>query len=454
MRSFFAVFAALMSFGFAGSAFAADPSQIARSAVESGETAETVRLVVSPAVENLESKIVCSPDSIRVRFQGIKPAVDDIDDLSVPHDGPMRKVRVVPRGANNSVVQIFARGRQMDACYRTTVMVVDDEVVISMALNDREKTRRNRILEARAAKTAARRQIEEAVKNAPQAPEISEKVAAAAVEPRPEEAREDRAEEGAQAKNGLAEILEIAKRKEPAEEAPAQGATAKADAEDEEKKIDGAMLGLAGVTGGGDDSDGLRYLAGIGFALLVAGIAWYIKRRRGGIRGDIDSIDILSQKRLSAHQSLIVAQVHGHKFLLAVGDKTVTNLGMLPEEQPVVNATVPMYREPVYAAPPRPQAPIPRHEVPRAPEPMPRPAPQAQARQSTRSFEELISEEIYGRTEPGIPIPRTAPPQPAVPTETRGFGEATPSNVAGLINMARMRANFNGSARNAPTAEA
>ncbi len=388
---------------------AAPVPTITAAVVEETPTAHLIRLVVYPPQDELQSKMICGHDSIRIRLPDIRAKSRKVDYIPVVKGGPLKFVRIVPRSGNGSVVQLFTRGRALAACARTTTMQRGGEIVISMSLTqtvqppDRTEAAAP-VATAKWSKGSAPAGRTDALatgkRDAPIAPVKSDSAA-----PVDEETKETPAKSG---------FLNLASNKKTAAD-PSNG---KAVAE-------------PGV---------MQYAWGFLFAGVVAAAAFWVKRRKqkkismGG-----ESIEILSSKRLGAHQRLLLAKVQGTKFLLAVGDKTVTTLGQVPEhgDQPVVPADE--FQEAAVPADPL-------------------PANQFQT-ELERSLTQAVARAKAAAPPPTAP-PVAAPPVAAPPTAApkidtlKQSNAAVPSNVSGLIAMARMRADLKQSRQYETTAEA
>ncbi len=293
--------------------WATDKSMISGMVVENMPSADVVRFVVSPAMANYESRIVCGDDSIRVRFPDVGFDDMEIRYLDTPRGSTLKTVRVVPQVGKKSVLQIHPRGAVLDACDRTSVMSLNGNIMISVALTPSQKHRRKAMFRAREeTKEAVAEKIEQeaasvgadetgksAKKDTPHAPATSGKQMANGSSPDGNETVAGRKKD-----NSLAGTIF-----------------------DKSRKSEPVLQTSEELT-----SQNMKYGAGLLFAALIGFAAWYMKKKRSRFNLDEDNIDILSRKRLSTHQTLMVAKVNGSRFLLAVGDKAVTSLGMIPIE--------------------------------------------------------------------------------------------------------------------------
>jgi flagellar biogenesis protein FliO len=293
--------------------WAAGKSMISGMVVENMPSADVVRFVVSPVIANYESRIVCGDDSIRVRFPDVGLDDMEIRYLDTPRGSTLKTVRVVPQVGKKSVLQIHPRGAVLDACDRTSVMSLNGNIVISVALTPSQKHRRKAMFRAREeTKEAVAEKIEQeeasvgadetgkpGKKDTPHAPATSGKQMANGSSPDGNETLAGRKKDSSLAGT----IFDKSRKPEPVLQTSEE------------------------LT-----SQNMKYGAGLLFAALIGFAAWYMKKKRSRFNLDEDSIDILSSKRLSTHQTLMVAKVNGSRFLLAVGDKAVTSLGMIPIE--------------------------------------------------------------------------------------------------------------------------
>jgi flagellar biogenesis protein FliO len=398
----------------------AERATVVAAGVEAAANAEVIRLVVSPSPKSFDPEIVCGGDSIRIRIDSVAARGEDVEEIDVPTGGPMRRVRIAPRTGGGAVVQIYTVGSPYPACERTTAIQLGGEVVVSMALTAEDQKRlaqRRAEVERASALAAETIRAVEALRAADEkAPVIDEKAPAA--------------EEALVTETAVAKI-EPARREPPAPKAPEVKRPA-----DPKAPAGAAALGLGlkdkarplPVTSGDGGPSGVRYALGFLFAAGIGALAWWTKRRKRRKADALtDDIDIVSSRRLSAHQQLIVAQVQGTKFLLAVSDKAVTNLGAVPEARAFAGrfAQADVAAQDGVLTPPRSSLELSREEV----------------RPSDRGFDR----ELESALDRGAPASAPAP-------SYSGSAEAQ-SNVAGLISMARMRATMRDS-RRGPVAEA
>ncbi|MCP4606246.1 MAG: flagellar biosynthetic protein FliO [Proteobacteria bacterium] len=277
---------------------------VAAAAVESTELAEIVRLVVSPPLDNLSYKIVCGEESIRVRLNGVASRRKRAESLPVPKQGPMKKVRIASRGSAGSVVQIFPWFQPLDACSRTTLVTLGGEIIISFALSSMEIARQEKILKSSNKAVTRERDVSPALYN---------RSANEAGQPQLSDKDKKR---------------KATKKATKKETAPLFPLTASKKSKGQSKASNSGQLGLSDTD---IESDAVRFMAGFGFAAIVAGLALYLKRRKQGMAVSGDTIEILSSKRLGARQQLVLASVQDTKFLLAIGEKSVSTLGIVPD---------------------------------------------------------------------------------------------------------------------------
>jgi len=363
--------------------------EIAAAVIENEQTAQVVKLVVSPKPSGNTSKVICAADSIRVRIKGVAARDEKITELVVPKDGPLRRARIVPKIGGNSVVQLFTKGRTLSVCSRTSVLDVNGDMIISVALthDEQEKTSAN---------TATTK--EEILAN-----QGNEKSKSETIAKKVEKETLGDDEEKSQLKK---------EKKKKKAGTPLFG----------KKSEDGQSQTISEED---TDSQMIRYAAGFLLAALVAGAAWHLRKKKKAAGNLEDTIDILTSKRLSAHQQLIVASVHGHKFLLAVGDKSVSSLGAIPGENS--NPIAPAAKEPVVAS----------NTQPGIDDLLKKLTSNVAATNQGAGFEKELRNAVENRNEEiGRPDSLYAKVAKA-PKENV-------SNVEGLINMARMRASANG----------
>jgi len=379
-------FVSIWVLGAACTAFAAEKPSILAGVVEHTGSAEVVRLVVSPAVQSIEEKIVCAEGMIRVRLDGITNRGQEIQELRVPSGGPIRRVRIVERNPSNSVVQLYPRHNPQGTCSRTTVAAFGKEIVISTTFTASEAARLNPRPLDKAAAPSAKRGADRAAGNEDAAPAIAP---AGASNPSNGTAPE-KEEEG----------LVFKKRDNAADNAtsPAMGTSA----------LDTPKLAF-----------------GFGFAALAAGLALYLKKKKKFSAPDLDSIDILSTRRLGARQQLVLVSVQGVRFLLAVAEKSVTSLGVVSEDDGGMRR-------------------------------LPAPTPETPQMSVESTLETLIGEASRRAVRNEVPPSKAAAPvtfdselRRALDHTALGADKPAPqarfdsaSNAAGLVALARMRANL------------
>lgn len=346
-------------------------------AVELNDTAEIVRVAVTPEARRVEPRVVCDAELVRVRLDGVAARGKDVEEVDVPARGPIRHARVVPRTGGDSVVQLSVGRRTAGVCSRVGALNIGGQIVISLALAPADLARMKELSKPEPEPVAAV-PVKEAAAPLP----------VPAKEPAPVASPARVPHVGKAGQGGAAEAMPRLARSA----APATGQRS------------------------GDDTFLLRLFGGFAFVALCAAVAYVLKRR--GARSIVagESIEILSTKRLGAHQQLVLASVQGVKFLLAVSDKTVSTLG-------TVGA-----REDQEPAKPRPS----RRPGGRAPQ----------------------HEEAGGELVPDSPFARELENQVGATLSAAAAQRAgsNPSNVDGLIAMARMRAGYK--TRSVPPAEA
>ena len=382
-------------------------SEIAAASVEHTATAEVLRLAVTPAPVKFEEKIVCGEGLIRVRLPGVVNGGREIQELFVPNGGPIRRARVIETNPFNTVIQLFPRRNPMGTCARTTAAAVGGEIVISTAYTGEE-----------AARLAAKREKKAA---APVA------VAAPPVKP----------------------ATEPAIKEKKAAEKPAAAKADKAAAEDDSLvfKKDAAPLAKEGDKEAGFaapiDTPKMAFV--FGFAATLAGIALFLKRKKKGAIGKMDQIDILSTQRIGARQQLMLVSVHDVKFLLAISDKTISSLGIVPDE---MSAT----REQPSRVEETPRMSVESTIQSLIGEASRRAAKQEIPREPEERFTGFDSELRRALDHTRISTERTAPVATAAAPSGSRYDSA--SNAAGLVALARMRSNLKKTTGKSPVFEA
>ncbi len=263
--------------------------------VEDTAKAENIRLAVSPTIDesHFKSKVVCAEGMVRVRLEGVANRGQELQHLSVPENGLFESVRIVEKNPSTSVVQMIPRRNPEGTCARTAVTIAGSELIISTLFTEAEAER------IRAAKERDRL-IKE------QAQAAAAKKTAASPQPVPDASKEpvEKEKSAAQADDSLV----FKKKAEPSNN---------------------------GVTPRGNTSvlSDPKMLVGFGFAAVIAGLALYMKRKKPILNIDVDKINILSTQRLGLKQQLVLVSVQGTKFLLAVSDKNVTSLGKMSGDE-------------------------------------------------------------------------------------------------------------------------
>ncbi len=276
-----------------------DRPTIAAAVVESMPSAEVVRLVVSPPMMDLSHKIICGDESIRIRLGGVASRRRNIENLSVPEHGPMKRVRIVPRGSAGSVVQIYPRRRALATCSRTTLISMGGEIVISTALSQLDKTIKERLV------ASENQTIQERAETA-----------------------------GDEEKHNISEKQPTPSDQKSAKKAAAKpvGLFAKKKSKSSPKNEPADNDAPIGAADSEFEMNAVRLLTAFGFVAVITGLAMYVKRRKRRVGEGGDTIEIISSKRLGARQQLVLASVQDTKFLLAVGEKSVSTLGVVPDE--------------------------------------------------------------------------------------------------------------------------
>ncbi|MBN2529693.1 MAG: flagellar biosynthetic protein FliO [Deltaproteobacteria bacterium] len=398
----------------------AGTSRIAAAIVENMPSTDVVRFVVSPPMAHYDSKIVCSSDSIRIRFFGLALHNREVSELDIPSGSTLKKVRVVQRGPDNSVLQIHPTGKTLDACDRLSVMSLEGNLIVSMVLTDGQKRRRMALLQQKAALGLAS-----------VAPD-SKSDAEDAINPAPAIIKDNGKIDGNASSDVTAEHQFSKKEKD--------------------NKLAGTIFDKSRSaappmqTIEQTNSQTMKYAGGLLFAAILGFVAWFMKKKKTRRHIVEDNIDILSSKKLGMHQTLMVARVNGSRFLLAVGDKTVTSLGLIPSESGAesiesglraeINNAVKdsLAREPKISA-------TPYSEV-RDEKAAPAKRDDTGTSNFSYEFQQAIDKIVRERDTPKEKSKRrTEARQQISPSQlTNAFSASEPpSNVSGLISMARMR---------------
>ena len=292
----------------------ASKSKIAGAVVENMASTDVVRFAVSPVQKTYDYKVVCGDDSIRVRLNDIGAESKDIMHLDTPRGSTLRKVRLVPQLQNRSVLQIHPRGAVLEACARTSVISLDGNLVVSIALTDSQKTRRTKLLNAH-------NETREALKNDP------EPIVGKTADSRSDKSSNTEVTGGTKkSDNGVASPVTVSQ------------TALKANDNTDRKSVVGTIFDKSKESDSSLKSDEevqaqtMKYAGALLFAAILGFFAWYTKKKRNRFQIDEDNIDILSRKRVGTHQTLMVARVNGSRFLLAVGDKSVASLGLIPTD--------------------------------------------------------------------------------------------------------------------------
>jgi LPXTG-motif cell wall-anchored protein len=268
---------------------ASSTPSIAAAAVESNASADLVRLVVSPAGASVQHKLICGEGMMRIRLNGVATRKEDPQSLLIPEGARFRHVRLVERNDHTSVVQIVPKNGLMSACGRTSVVALAGEIIISTA--------------------------------ALESNEPEEKAAA------PAETREQKASAGDNApeKKAPAATTDQAEKEAATPASPASKAKLQLRGGDDKK----TKPLFSEASSAPLDTPKIALI--FGFAAMIAGAALYMRRRKKNPIEDMGRIEILSTKRLGLKQQLMLVSVQGTKFLLAVGEKSVSRLGTLQE---------------------------------------------------------------------------------------------------------------------------
>jgi flagellar biogenesis protein FliO len=419
MRSLFplvSVFTVLIS----TSAAAGDTPKIMAAAVENTASAEVVRLVVSPSVKADDYKIVCGDGMIRVRLAGISNRGQTIQSLSVPSGGPLYRVRIIEKNPTYSVVQLFPKRSPLDTCERTSVTPIGGEIIISTAFSEAEMMAKLAFQEA-----AARKKADLLKKAGHKAPEkVAERVDSKVAE-----------HVDSKVEKMTPPTVQAQKSAAVSESPKAQTKASPTDNNDKKSLFRQPTAGSLsdGLKPGGQEVMSAPKLAlGFGFATVVAGFALFYRKRKKSPIAAMENIEILSTKRLGLKHQLMLVSVQDVKFLLAVSDKTVTSLGVVPGSS--AGQIAGAGNAPVVETPLGPTA-LPKNNVAEVLESLIGEASHRAARPVTQDYrtDRRAFNEEFGRA------------MQANQKETEHREISTPnsaSNAAGLVALARMRANI------------
>lgn len=407
----------LIMFGmtFSLSAWAQSESvEIVAAAVENTASAQVIRLAVLPSPESMDEKVVCAEGMIRVRLSGVSNRGRLFQEVSTPSKGPIRRVRIVERNPKQTVVQLFPRSNPLGTCARTTAAAVGGEIVISTAYTPAEAA---------------------AVNAKPQEEESPRQVQATVLSPVNEKIGDNSASKDDTAKKDRE--IDSDKKKNVAKKANIDSAPTKSIKDLLKKEKDLAGADDSSGTGVGA-LDAPKMLLVFGFAAAVAGAAIFLKRKKKLSIADMDDIEILSTRKLGVRQQLVLVCVRDVKFLLAVSDKSVSSLGVVSGEESAVSGSR-----------------LPRMQP--APAPVSPPVPEPQEMNAESALASLISEasKRIAKDEP-TPVkdayrPRSFDSELKRALDNTVLSDEKPatqsrfdsaSNAAGLVALARMRANL------------
>lgn len=337
-------------------------------------------------------------------------------------------MRLVPQIQHKSVLQIHPRGSALEACARTTVMTLEGNLVVSVALSDSQKQRRMKLLKAQ---------------------EETKEVLAQQRENVAPTSADNNSGTDTRSGNSLSSTGSVTKagaRKTETSEAsstpPSSGKKSLAGTIFDKSETSKTLKTQKEV-----NSQNMKYAGGLIFAALIGFMAWYMKKRRNRFNIDEDNIDILSSKRLSTHQTLMVARVNGSRFLLAVGDKAVTSLGLIPVEGQGTQDLARNIRADVSSAVKESLAKEPKISATPYSEIKDDHEMHGESSDATSNFgsnfQQAIEKIVRERNNPAR-RERSYNDAPSVP-DSKALSDAisqkeSPSNVSGLISMARMRA--------------
>ena len=398
-------------------------SSIVAATVEDTMSAQVIRMVVSPEIKKGDFDVVCGEGMIRVRLDGIANRGRKTEELNIPGQGPVRRARLIEKNPKNTVLQIIPRRKPLTTCERTSVATVGGEIIVSTARSDGEIERRKALQELGDAKLAA---------VVPRIRVDHEKAPAKAEAALEADAREGAAEESA-----------------PATQA------------ESEKKL--AFKGLqkdapkSTVPSGEGVVAAPKVALGFGFAAVVAGLALYLKKKKKFAIDDLENIEILSTKRLGLKQQLMLVSVQGVKFLLAVGEKTVSALGTVPDSQngPGVRALLGEESAPQRVAAKNNVSEVLEHLIGEASRHAALPVSD-ESRTEGHRFEDELSQALKSglrrRAEKQPPLRNTG--SQSAPGTRSAANTAASTNAAGLVALARMRANLKKNSGKSPVFEA
>lgn len=274
------------------------PSIIAAT-VEDTVSAQVVRLVVSSEIKEKKFDVVCGEGLIRVRLDGIANRGVKIQDLKVPSHGPIRRVRIVEKNPKNAVLQLFPRRKPLTICERTSVALIGGEILVTTSRSDAEIMQQKTLKEIGQTRQAA-------------------------VAPKADPSLDNQEK--------ILESIDAKGAKEETKDKPVESKATEKEKKLAFKDVDKDASKSAIPSGEGVIA-APQIAFGFGFAAVVAGLALYLKKKKKFAIDDIENIEILSTKRLGLKQQLMLVSVQDVKFLLAVGEKTVSALGTVPDGQ-------------------------------------------------------------------------------------------------------------------------
>jgi flagellar biogenesis protein FliO len=412
---------------------AATTPVVTQTSVVEDDLMSVVRLGVSANPSSVKTDVDCDPQAVRIRFKGLVTHIEgDLQELAIPETSPFSAIRIVPRFSaekgSSTVVQFIPRDKVSAVCSRFQAVVSNDGVTAIYRLTEKDRARRSKLISKDGTETKAPKGTDKPLQ------ELTAPLA-----PAPENAAQAKTQAADSTKPPVAE--DASSPPASTTDQPLFGKEKKAGAE----KAATATSERAALTGGKGPSP---FLAALGCALagLIALAAYFLKRRGHKSSGlDLDSIEILSSKRLGARQSLVLAAVGGKRFLLAVSEKTVSTLGEVRDEDAV--ADHPTLSGMAELNPPRPAT------VPMASElgshkgkaPNLEGLPERDPRELLRQLlgNNSAPEPVFER-ELRSAMGNTTAPEPARPSHnlSESSSDGISSNAAGLIAMARMRASM------------
>ncbi|MBN2802942.1 MAG: FliO/MopB family protein [Deltaproteobacteria bacterium] len=282
---------------------------IFKTSSEATPASDIIRLKVSDVPDDFQPKVICDNGLIRIRMMGLElDDSDSMESVATPDNSPIDKIRLVPKQAGGTIAQLFVSHNALSICSLTNAFVVNGEVVISVGLDNRHIAARKEAVNI--LKQAENKEIKKVVSEKPKNSLISKLLS-----------EDDASEKNIKSNKKDLNAVDLALAAVTADNNNSGDHPEQKGAKNEKKS---QLLS--------DTSEGpgqVQVAAAILFILLIAGAALYLKRNKLARAGNDANIDILSSKRISAKQQLVVAEVQGTRFLLGISENSVNTLGTL-----------------------------------------------------------------------------------------------------------------------------